>query len=539
MPSLSARLLLLCLLLMAATHRVHAQEPVRGTVLHIDGDEIVIDLGRNQLERATGLTVYRTLEVRHPVTRKLLRDRFVIGSLQVIQPGDSLSVSRVSGTPSHPIAVGDTVEFTPPSIDATKAVSETPSRLQPQAAPSPPAAATSRTSANPAETEVLSYWYASLSQPPDKRAQLYATYLQRNPESSYRQFIQNEVTYLRGLDVMLRTRSRAASPAEAWITMKPLTGATAGRHVELAARVRSVGEVRALILHVMPLEAHSYRSVRMELDARGHARAQVPDELVRAPGFAYFIEAVGGEGKPIATLGTVNEPKIAVVRGPAPKPQRPERATRVRFSSEVASFDAVSGRDYFMVNEGDFMYRVRRGPLYAVRMGYGSLIGEGGTVQQLDVERLAPRPAGFSYGFFEAELELDRLLGAAIRGTIGLGRPDDPLSQRQGITGGVQLRARIGEAEGTHLVLAGELMPEIGQRAYIGLAWEAIERLPMSAEIVVTDQPVNSDELAVRLIFETGYRFTDRFSVALRPSYQLRTIRHAGPGIGMAATFDW
>ena len=149
------------------------------------------------------------------------------------------------------------------------------------------------------------------------------------------------------------------------------------------------------------------------------------------------------------------------------------------------------------------------------------------------------RPAGFSYGFFEAELELDRLLGAAIRGTIGLGRPDDPLSQRQGITGGVQLRARIGEAEGTHLVLAGELMPEIGQRAYIGLAWEAIERLPMSAEIVVTDQPVNSDELAVRLIFETGYRFTDRFSVALRPSYQLRTIRHAGPGIGMAATFDW
>ena len=89
------------------------------------------------------------------------------------------------------------------------------------------------------------------------------------------------------------------------------------------------------------------------------------------------------------------------------------------------------------------------------------------------------------------------------------------------------------------MILAGELMPEIGQRAYIGLAWQAWKRVPMSTEIVVTDQPVNTDELAVRLIQEIGYRFSDRVSIALRPSYQLRTIRHAGPGIGLAATFDW
>jgi hypothetical protein len=216
-----------------------------------------------------------------------------------------------------------------------------------------------------------------------------------------------------------------------------------------------------------------------------------------------------------------------------------ERAARVRFSSEVVSFDGTSGRDYFVVNEGDFLYRVRRGALYGVRMGYGHLGGQGGTVQQLDIDKLAPQPAGFSYGFFEVELALHPLFGAAFRGTLGLGRPEDPAFDRTGVTGGFQARARIGEADGTHLVLAGELMPEIGQRAYIGLAWEAIERLPMQAEVVVTDQPVNTDELAVRLIYEVGYRFTDRISVALRPSYQLRTIRHAGPGIGLAATFDW
>jgi hypothetical protein len=211
----------------------------------------------------------------------------------------------------------------------------------------------------------------------------------------------------------------------------------------------------------------------------------------------------------------------------------------VRFSSELVSFDGTSGRDYFLLTEGDFLYRVRFGHLYGVRVGYGEYRGQGGTVDELDKQGLAPRPAGFTYGFVETELELHRLFGLAARGTIGLGRPEDPSSERNGLTGGFQLRARIGAADGTHLVLAGEVMPEIGQRAYLGLRWEAIRNVPMATEVVVTDQPVHSDELAVRLIYEIGYRVTERIALALRPSYELRTIAHAGPGVGIAATFDW
>jgi hypothetical protein len=221
-------------------------------------------------------------------------------------------------------------------------------------------------------------------------------------------------------------------------------------------------------------------------------------------------------------------------------PRKPEPpATTVRFTSELVSFDGTSGRDYFFLNEGDFLYRVRYGRLYGVRVGYGNYRGQGGTVEQLDVLHQAPQVAGFTYGFIETEFELARLLGVATRATVGLGRPDDPDSQRNGLTGGFQLRLRIGAADATHLVLAGELMPEIGQRAYLGLRFAPIERMPMAAEVVVTDQPVNSDELAVRLIYEIGYRVSDRISLALRPSYELRTIAHAGPGIGMAASFDW
>jgi hypothetical protein len=171
-------------------------------------------------------------------------------------------------------------------------------------------------------------------------------------------------------------------------------------------------------------------------------------------------------------------------------------------------------------------------------MGYGHFLGKGGKLDREGKEIPDPESAGFSYGFFESELALARLFGLAGRVTVGLGRPED-IAEREGLTGGFQLRARIGTATGTRLALAGEVVPEIGQRAFLGLQWAASERVPMSTEVHVTDQPVNSDELAVRLVQEIGYRFGDRFTLALRPSYQLRTIKHAGPGIGLAATFDW
>jgi hypothetical protein len=69
----------------------------------------------------------------------------------------------------------------------------------------------------------------------------------------------------------------------------------------------------------------------------------------------------------------------------------------------------------------------------------------------------------------------------------------------------------------------------------------------------VTDQPVGtssshevvpgfatgSSDVGVRAIVQAGYRFTEGFVVALRASYQGRTINHAGPGAGAAMEYRW
>jgi hypothetical protein len=392
-------------------------------------------------------------------------------------------------------------------------------------------------------------WRATLEQSPERRAQLYSDHLRAFPRSPHRDVLMGEISYLRSYALSIATLEKRAQSVERGlpqdlahsVALHAPENAAAGRACELAVAVRVEAPVRGLLLHVRPQGESGFRSLPMTLDENRHARATVPAALVRAPGFAYFVEAVGNDGTTVPAAGSVSEPLTVRVRAPHEEKAAPDAlpGSRVRFSSELASFDGTSGRDYYLITEGDFLLRLRAGHLYGIRMGYGHYRGEGGTVKQLDEDKLEPATAGFTYGFFETELAINDLVGLAGRGTIGLGRPENASEERQAVTGGFQLRLRVGAPEGTRLVLAGEVLPEIGQRAFLALYWDVIERLPMAAEVQVTDQPINSDELGVRLVYELGFEVTDRLVIALRPSYQLRTIKHAGPGIGLAASFDW
>lgn len=81
-----------------------------GTVVRVDGDLLVVDLGRDAgLAVGQRVPVLRPLVVRHPLTGQALRDRFPLGTLQVYSVGDSLSVLRLGEALIRPAAVGDRV----------------------------------------------------------------------------------------------------------------------------------------------------------------------------------------------------------------------------------------------------------------------------------------------------------------------------------------------------------------------------------------------------------------------------------------------
>src|SRR5258706_15313896 len=79
--------------------QAQSAQPIRGTILHIDGEEVVVDLGKTRVSDTQSLTVYRAIEVRHPITHRALRDRFVIGTLAIVQVGDTLSVAKAISPP--------------------------------------------------------------------------------------------------------------------------------------------------------------------------------------------------------------------------------------------------------------------------------------------------------------------------------------------------------------------------------------------------------------------------------------------------------
>jgi hypothetical protein len=517
---------LLSCALMRSTTVAQAQEP-RGTVVRIDDEELVLDLGRERVGEGTELEVYRSVRVHHPVTEAQLEDRFVIGRVRIVQAGATLSLARAVGAPSRPFEVGDTVEAerarAPHAPDADEAVE-----------PSDPEA-----------RAVLEAWRRTLGLAPPERVTVYQRFLEAHPESRFVPFVQREVAalkaWVRAAEAATDVERRRALAARRLIDSvrgQPLRRAREGARAAVAVVADPDGPVRSLLLYVRPeREGAAYERVQMERDPNGHARADVPEALVTPPAFAYFVVAVDRHGRGEPVLGTGEDPvRVQVAPRDPVVPKEPR--SRVRLSTEVVSFDGRSGDDVMTVTEGDFLYRTLHGVLYGVRVGYGHFRGRGAPLEVLDAGG-APEVAAFTYGFFELELRLHRLFSVMARATVGLGQLERDELDQSGLRGGFQGRIRIGPERGTHLVVAGESIPELGQRAFLGLHWEAIEHWPMGAEVHVTDQPVASGDLAVRGVFEVGRRFADVAALSARLSFQGRRIDHSGFGAGLAATFDW
>jgi len=126
-----------------------------------------------------------------------------------------------------------------------------------------------------------------------------------------------------------------------------------------------------------------------------------------------------------------------------------------------------------------------------------------------------------------------------------------------GTAGGAQLRVRIGSDLTTNLVVGGEVLGGVGLRGIAELDIAPRGRVPIAIRSEVTNQPAGSGanrvddpgigsnasvaagDVGVRGIVQVGYRFLPPLVVAVRASYQGRTISHAGPGLGGALEYQW
>jgi hypothetical protein len=556
--------------------RALAQEPeaVEGRVLELSEGEIVVDLA-HQRGASDGqyVELWRPLTVKHPVTGQLIEDRFLIGRLKLVQVREVLALARAEGKLARAAQAGDIVILRlpkgaksvvsagpqpsePAALPAVKARAEPPALPATKGAP-PEVAAGPATPGEGAATpcdadslEVSKLFDGLRGQSPRTRILAYEDYVKRRPRGRYAVVLYEEAQQLRKL-LGLLSSSEPVEVTPARRSFEAPSSALEGTAVEIGVEL---DDAVGAVFHSRNRGEVAYVSTPMQPAGEGYFSVQVPASRVRPSRLEYFVEATTPSGKAVPVVGEAETPFVLPVDAlPAAKPPL-RRDALVSVSSDYADWNNWKGNDKVWQTEGFVGMRLGDTGIRAVRTGFGVFRGVGGSLRELDQLQLGGRAVGLTYGYLEGELGLSHFVGISGRLVLGL--------EDSGVAGGAQALLRLGNDRETNLQIGGELLGNVGVRGITQLELNSFPKVPILFRTEVTNQPAGvsrstqpvrpadpslgqaatsheQGEVGARAIAQVGYRFLPQLVVAVRASYQGRTINHAGPGFGGAVSYQW
>jgi hypothetical protein len=491
-----------------------------GTVVAVEADDLVLDLGGSRGAAAGDVVeIWRPLHLRHPVTGRMLTDRFLIGRLELGQVRPTLSLAKPEGALSRPAQPGDIVV-----LAKAKPAPASPASAGPTASVGPP----SPPIANEVDEEAaqLSSLFERLHNTDvAKRIKAYEDFAAAHPHGRFDSALLDEASALRKLLTLAEAR---ALPPKPIITGETQATDRVVAHEPLHLAVAIHGEVRGVVLHARRGGDATYASQPMTRAGREYWVARVPGSLIEAPTLDYFVEAVTDDGAH-AVIGTAETPEAVSVQDTSAHPAR-RALGQAQIWTDYASFNAKAANDYIFQTEGLMGVRLDDVGIRAVRTGFGVYRGAGGTVNNLDNLHQPPTNVGLTYGYLEGEFGITKYFSFGVRGIVGL--------DNSGVNGGAFTFLRIGSDLGTNLWFGGEALGGIGVRGIAQFEWNSFCRWPIVLRSEVTDEPAGGD-IGVRAIAQVGYRVLPHLVVSARGSYQGRTIYHAGPGGGAAVGYTW
>lgn len=565
----------------ASVKSAHAQQvAVEGHVIELSEGDIVIDLAhqRGAVDGAM-VELWRPITVKHPVTGQNVSDRFLIGRLKLTQVRDALSLARADGKLARAAQVGDVVILRGPKpviapVTSSKPVApsavvlpETPAAptAAPAASTAPAPAAPGATAAqkpgtcdpsafvaagDPEALEVSKLFDGLRGQSPRTRILAYESYVTRKPKGRFAVVLYEEAQQLRKLVGLLSS----GEPIEVAPTPRSFQGpseALAGTPLELGVELQ---EATGAVLHSRNQGEVAYVSTPMQPAGDGYFSVRVPAERVRPSRLEYFIEGITPSGHAVAVVGTAEAP-LGVPVEPLPEAKPPQRrAAIISVSTDYADWNNWNGNDKVWQTEGFVGMRLDDVGIRAVRTGFGVFRGVGGSLKELDEQKLSGRAVGLTYGYLEGEFGLTHFAGVIARLVVGL--------EDSGVSGGAQALLRLGNDRETNLQIGGEVLGSVGLRGITQLELNSFPKVPIVLRTEVTNQPAGiskrgetvrpgdpagspdltshaQGEVGARAIAQVGYRFLPTLVVAVRGSYQGRTINHAGPGFGGAVSYQW
>jgi hypothetical protein len=501
-------------------------------VLAIQGDDLVVDLGaaRGASDHDT-LQIWRPIKIKHPVTGRILADRFLLGSLEVTQVRPAMALARATAPLARPPEPGDIVVLALAASPAAPAAG--PPSAGPQA-PKPPDAE-ERPPEDPdarAVTELLDGLRGSDLW---TRIQRYEALAQARPASRYARTLLEEAAALREL-ATARQKAPAAALAQAGarvLHFAPPKEALARSAIRVALEL---ADASGAVLQYRAKGAQGYASLPMTPVGSGYFAATIRGEDVTGTVVEYFIEATGVNGRTIVVEGEPAAPREIPIFSPPPPSAPRKLAARVEITTDYADYDRMRGDDHAFQTEGFFRVRLGDVGVRALRAGFGVYRGVGGPLSQLEQPTPVTQSVGLTYGWLEAEFGFVRAFSMGARVDVGL--------LNEGVSGGGMLSFRIGSDLATNFLMSGEILGGVGLRGAAQLELASFPCVPIMVRAEVTNQPartvgLGSGDVGLRGIVQVGYRFTPELTVAVRGSFEGRTIDHFGPGFGGAVGYSW
>ena len=298
---------------------VHAETSViRGHVVSIEAGDVVVDLaGQRGAKSGDIIELWRPLRLRHPVTNKMVSDRFRIGSLKLGQVRDQLALAVAEGKLDRAAVPGDVVilrrvskpELLAPPVD-TAAIepSGPPADGGTTVAPSgkgPRALVRSLDPKPRGEAAAVAALFSSLSgRGLRKRITTYEGYVRSKPDSPYARVFYEEAVFLRNLLTKAARKPRGRPPRIAHFA--PPKEALAAQPLTLALELSRA--VNGALIHTRSEGELSYVSTAMRHLGGGYYSVTLPAGRLVGPQLEYFIEATNAAGKSAAVVGTARTP---------------------------------------------------------------------------------------------------------------------------------------------------------------------------------------------------------------------------------------
>lgn len=527
----------------ASSSATAAWTTVEGRVVGVEDGKFVVDVGARAGATA-GLTaeLWRPLKLKNPATGRTVEDRYRIGALRITEVLDVMSFAEPEGESRRPPAPGD--------IIVVRVERPAPATPPPPRGASESAAPAPTPSTDPDAAAVTTLIESLHGKRPEERITEMRAWLGRNARNRFARSIAEEVATLQRL-MADRAEQRSVAPIAPRVPVEPELlrfmppgSGLAGEALEFGVEIG--GDVRGAVLHTRHAREVAYASTRMTESGTRYWVATVSAERVQAPVLEYFIEAVRPDGTTVPMVGSPESPlRIPTPDRPTPAPPIAHHSVASIYT-DYADYNRLRGNDWLSQTEGFFGMRFQDLGVRAVRTGFGVYRGQGGSIQELDVDGLPPRAVGLTYGYLEGEIGVSRNVSFVGRLSAGLGE--------DGVTGGGQAHLRIGSDLETNLLVGGEVLGGIGLRGTAQLELSPKGLVPVMIRTEVTNQPAGvaarslapnpttaqaASDVGGRIILQAGYRIVPALVVFGRVSGEGRTINHAGPGFGGGFAFEW